>query len=227
MGDPRKIRKKYQTPGHPWQRARIEEERTLMKEYGFKNKREIWKMNSFLRHAKAQAKMLVTQTDVQGERERKLLLSRLQRLGLLKTESSLDSILSITLRDVLERRLQTQVYRKTLASSVDQARQLITHQHIMIGGKTVTSPCYVVPLVDEASIVYHPHSSFSNADHPERVAMLVTKKTKTPRPDNGDTKGERGRFAGRKPQRQRQKQAHRQKEGATDHNAPGMRKVHG
>ncbi|MBI5397897.1 30S ribosomal protein S4 [Candidatus Woesearchaeota archaeon] len=199
MGDPRKIRKKYQTPGHPWQRARIEEERTLMKEYGFKNKREIWKMNSFLRYAKAQAKTLVTRIDVQGERERNLLLSRLQRLGLLKTENSLDAILSITLRDVLERRLQTQVYRKMLASSVDQARQLITHQHIMIAGKTVDSPSYMVPVVEEASIVYHPYSSFANAEHPERVMLLASKKAKPPRPDNRETKKERGRFVGRRP----------------------------
>jgi small subunit ribosomal protein S4 len=178
MGDPRKIRKKFQTPGHPWQRARIEEEKTLVKEYGFKNKREIWKMGSFLRYAKAQSKKLVTRTDVQGERERKLLLTRLQRLGLLKEDASLDAILSISLRDVLERRLQTQVFKRAMASSVDQARQMITHQHITVAGKTITSPSYLVPLSEEALIAYHQSSAFVSGEHPERVAMLTAKETR-------------------------------------------------
>ena len=41
MGNPKRHRKKYSTPAHPWQRARIEEERELSKEYGFKNKKEM------------------------------------------------------------------------------------------------------------------------------------------------------------------------------------------
>ena len=40
MGDPRKLRKKYYPPSHPWQKIRIDEEKILMKDYGFKNKKE-------------------------------------------------------------------------------------------------------------------------------------------------------------------------------------------
>ena len=32
MGDPKKLRKKYQTPAHPWNKTRIEEEKILVKE---------------------------------------------------------------------------------------------------------------------------------------------------------------------------------------------------
>ena len=45
MGDPRKTRKKYDTPQHPWQKERMDQESVFLKEYGLKNKKEIWKMN--------------------------------------------------------------------------------------------------------------------------------------------------------------------------------------
>ncbi|WP_231434132.1 hypothetical protein [Candidatus Nanopusillus massiliensis] len=35
-------RKTWESPGHLWQKDRIEEERQLLKQYGLKNKREIW-----------------------------------------------------------------------------------------------------------------------------------------------------------------------------------------
>ena len=59
MGDPRKTRRKYKGPGHPWERWRIEEERVIKKDYGLKNKREIWKANSELRRLNAQSKKLI------------------------------------------------------------------------------------------------------------------------------------------------------------------------
>ena len=41
MGDPRKARKQYRTPSHPWQKVRLEDESKLAVEYGLKNKKEI------------------------------------------------------------------------------------------------------------------------------------------------------------------------------------------
>ena len=52
MGDPKKQRKKYTTPRHPWQRDRLDEERQLLKDYGLKNKKELWKFESLLRKFK-------------------------------------------------------------------------------------------------------------------------------------------------------------------------------
>ena len=46
MGSPKKQRKKYSKPSHPWQKARIEEEKALKKEYSFKNKKELIVFNS-------------------------------------------------------------------------------------------------------------------------------------------------------------------------------------
>ncbi len=39
MGQPRKSRKKYNTPPHPWNAERIKNENKLMTKYGLKNKK--------------------------------------------------------------------------------------------------------------------------------------------------------------------------------------------
>ncbi|MBW2997206.1 30S ribosomal protein S4 [Candidatus Woesearchaeota archaeon] len=175
MGDPKRHKKKYSAPAHPWQKARIEEEKELLKEYGFKNKNEIWKMVSFLRAAAAQAKKLVTLSGPQAEKEKELLLSRLKRYGLLSPEAGLADILSISLRDVLERRLQTQVYKKNLANSVNQSRQFITHEHVCIGGRVITSPSYLVSISEESQISFRHSSHLSDTEHPERIAARKVK----------------------------------------------------
>jgi small subunit ribosomal protein S4 len=203
MGDPKKHRKKYSTPGHPWQRARIEEERTLMEEYGFKNKKEIWKMNSFLRGATAQAKKLVTLSGPQAEKEKTLLLTRLRRYGLLSQEAMLADILSISLRDVLERRFQTQVYKKGMANTMNQARQFITHEHVCIGGKVVTSPSYLIPISEESQISFRNNSKLNDPENPERAAATKAKenpveKKKKPSSEKSEFGGrDRGRGKGR------------------------------
>src|SRR3989344_8767310 len=117
MGDPKKSRKKFNSPPHPWIRERIEEERGLVKEYGLKNKREIWKMESMVKDYRDQAKKLISLHTAQSAKERQLLLEKLRKYGLVKDTNSLDPVLDLTLRDILERRLQTQDFRKGLAHS--------------------------------------------------------------------------------------------------------------
>jgi len=53
------------------------------------------------------------------------------------------------------------VYRKGLATTVYQARQLVVHGHIAIRGRRVTSPGYLVPRDEEDSIAYAPGSPFA------------------------------------------------------------------
>ena len=50
MGYPGKNRKSYDTPKHPWQAARIAAEVELVKKYGLRNKREVWKAHSDLKN---------------------------------------------------------------------------------------------------------------------------------------------------------------------------------
>ncbi|MBI5064925.1 30S ribosomal protein S4 [Candidatus Woesearchaeota archaeon] len=175
MGDIKKITNKYSTPRHPWERARIEEEKKVLLEYGLKNKTEIWKMNSVLKEFTGQAKKLIALRTDQANKEKQLLLQKLQKLDLMTDKAGLDDVLTLNLRDVLERRLQTLVFRKNLARSVRQARQFIIHEHIKIGDRIVSSPAYLVSEGEEAGISFTPKSKLSNADHPMRVEKKPSK----------------------------------------------------
>ena len=50
MGHPKKPKKQYSKPGHPWEAERIKEEASLRREYGMTNKKEIWRATSKLRN---------------------------------------------------------------------------------------------------------------------------------------------------------------------------------
>jgi small subunit ribosomal protein S4 len=171
MGDPRQIRKKYATPSHPWQKLRIEEEAVLMKEYGFKNKTELWKLNSKLNNIKSQVKDLIPRKDKTAEQQKLDLIARLQKLGLLKETAILEDILAINLKDLCERRLQTLVFKKELAHSVKQARQFIVHEHVFVGDKKITSPSFIVNAQQETTIKFADNSPLFSEDHPERVQL--------------------------------------------------------
>ena len=177
MGDTKKHRKKYNTPNHPWQKERIEEEKTLIKEYGLKNKKEIWKFTTMLKNFKAQAKKLVVSHSEQAEKEKENLLKRLYKYNLLEEGRGLASVLEISLKDVLERRLQTQLMRKGLARTVRQARQMITHSHIMVGDMKIDAPSYLVTVQEENRIAFAPNSNFFDAEHPERSGESKPKAT--------------------------------------------------
>ena len=178
MGDPRKLRKQYTAPSHPWERARIEKERGIMKSYAPKNKLEIWKMDSIVKSCKDQAKKLSALRTKQAEKEQKLLLDRLFRMGLIEENSTLENILTLKLEDVMERRLQTMVMKRGLARSMTQARQFITHGHIRVGDTVMTSPSYLVKRSEEGAISFRPASRLSDPEHPERKAEKKPKISK-------------------------------------------------
>ena len=75
--------------------------------------------------------------------------------------ATLDEILGLGVESILERRLQTIVYRKGLAKTIHQARQLIAHGHIAISGQKVRSPGYLVHRDEEDLIDYAPTSPFA------------------------------------------------------------------
>ena len=168
MGDPKKRRKQYSTPNHPWQKERLVTEEPLIKAYGLKNKKELWKAQSTLRSFRTQAKKVSSTVTEQSVKEQEQLLLRLRRLGVLKAESRLDDVLTLTLHDVLERRLQTIVYRKGLAKSMNQSRQFITHEHIIINGVKIKAPGHLVTVDELTQITFRPSSTLADPEHPER-----------------------------------------------------------
>lgn len=152
MGDPKKQKKKFSTPSHPWQKERIEAEKEILKQYGLKRKYEIWKMDSTLRKFLNRAKTLIAQRTAQSELEKRQLLERLNSLGLLKKDSKVEDVLNLTLKDLMERRLQTLLTRKQMARTMMQAREFITHEHVAIGDRKVTAPSYLVTVKEEPGI---------------------------------------------------------------------------
>ena len=50
MGDPKFSRKSYDTPSHPWQGERIKAENEVVRQFGLKNKTEVWKADTLLRN---------------------------------------------------------------------------------------------------------------------------------------------------------------------------------
>lgn len=169
MGAPRKQRSKFSGPSHPWNKARIDEEKEISRDYGFRNKSEIWKVNSLLRNFRTQAKQIIATRTEQAEKEKELLLKKLRNLGILNQDSTIESVLGLTMKDILERRLQSVVYRKGLARTMLQARQMIVHEHICVGENKITSPGYLVRLSEEGQIKFCSSSSFEDEMHPERV----------------------------------------------------------
>jgi small subunit ribosomal protein S4 len=107
------------------------------------------------------------------------LVARLKKIGILDETAVLDDVLDLTIEDILERRLQTIVFRKGLAKTIQQCRQLITHGHIAIGNQRVTTPSYVVTKDEESQITYSSRSSLANPSHPIRQATSVAGPTET------------------------------------------------
>jgi small subunit ribosomal protein S4 len=173
MGYPGKNHKAYQTPKRPFEKTRIEEETRIVIEYGLRNKREIWKAQSTLRKYRKGARDLLALKSSGTEQalydlKQSELINSLQRLGLLGPDADIDDILSLKVQAQLERRLQTMVYRRGLARSPKQARQLITHGHIAIGGRRVSIPGYRVSRLEEAQVGYYGKSPFTADTHAER-----------------------------------------------------------
>jgi small subunit ribosomal protein S4 len=178
MGDPKFTKKKFSAPPHPWQKSRIDEEKQLIKEFGLKNKKEVWKMSTIAKNFADQAKKLTASRTEQSKKETEQLLGKLYSLSLLPKGSSVDDVLGLTIKDILERRLQTLVFKKGLARSVTQARQFITHRHITVAGKIITSPSYIVSSAEEAGISFIVKSALADADHPERSVEKQVQKPK-------------------------------------------------
>ena len=164
--------KLYETPNHPFQGERISEESGLLGQYGLKNKEELWRAQSELRSYRREARELLgrAQGDAEAaESESDEFLTRLQRLGILNEEDGLDDILSLDVTDVLERRLQTVVYRKGYANTPEQARQFISHGHIVMGDRRVTEPSAKVLVAEEDDVGFDSASPLTDELHPERA----------------------------------------------------------
>ncbi len=138
--------KTYSKPKRPFDKVRIDEEAEIKKEFGLKNKKEIWKAEARIKSIRERAKKLISA----DEKEQNDLFARLKKIGL--EVNSIADVLSLNKEDYLKRRLQTIVVNKKLTTTTKSARQLITHKRILVDGKIVDSPSYIVPVKLEGKI---------------------------------------------------------------------------
>ena len=106
MGKPKFSRKQYVTPSHPWQEDRIKAENELIKKYGLKNKREVWKAQTRLRKYRGQARELLAKVrtgEIQSKKESDQLLMHLNRMSILPPNSTLDDVLALETESILSR----------------------------------------------------------------------------------------------------------------------------
>ena len=109
------------------------------------------------------------------------LIRRMVRLGLLKeNEKKLDYVLGLTLSQIMERRLQTLVFKRKLANSVHHARVLIRQRHISVGKQLVNIPSFLVRVSSEQHIQFAPTSVIKTGK------MGRTKKKKSKKGAAGD-----------------------------------------
>ena len=158
MGDPRRLRKKYKKPRHPFQKTRILEELEFLGKYGLRNKTEFWKMRSKLANWRNIARQSRALPEERAKEVQQILLKKLNRLGIIGSEAEFEDVLLLTVEDVLKRRLQTLVFEKGLAKTIYHARQLIVHCHIQVSHKKITSPSYLVKAEEENLITYAANS---------------------------------------------------------------------
>ena len=142
--------KKYSKPKRPFDKARILEEVQIKKEFGLKNKREIWKADAQIKAIREKAKKLIPKTAEEQEK----LFERLSKIGL--KVNSIADVLSLDKTDYLKRRLQSVVLKKRIATTPKGARQLIVHKKILVNNQIINSPSYIVPLALEDKINLKP-----------------------------------------------------------------------
>jgi small subunit ribosomal protein S4 len=174
MGDPKKKHKRYTVPKRPYDQDNLLEELRILGAYGLRNKRELWRHRTFLSRIRRMSREKLSMDPVEraeGERE---MIRKAHNLGLIDERATLEDVLSLRIEDIMERRLQTVIFRRDMAKSLFQARQLITHGHISIAGRKVKAPSYLVTLEDEVRIDYSNSSPLALKEHPIRKELVVS-----------------------------------------------------
>ena len=158
MGDPKNPRRAWRKPKRPLNYDLKMEELKTLGTFGLRTKRELWKAHTKLSSVRHQARsLLALQQEVREEKE-PILMKSLARIGLVSSDATLDDVLNLKVNDLLDRRLQTQVFKKFGFKTPYQARQAVVHGHIMIGDRVVNLPSYTVTTGEEDKISFTPES---------------------------------------------------------------------
>ena len=139
-------KKRFVRPKKAFEKIRIKEENEIMQQYALKNKKEIWKTIAKVNYYRRRAKILAKEK----LDEQEILFGKLRALGL--NIKGIPDVLALSIHDLLRRRLPVIVTKKNLSQSPRHARQMIIHKKVLINGKAINSPSYLVPLNEENQI---------------------------------------------------------------------------
>ncbi len=175
MGDPKRIRRKYEKTKMMWNKERIEREHGLRDHYGLSNMHELWKATTEIGKIRRNVREVRA-----GRVEPSVgsnIIARLVRYGVVKSGATLDDLLVVSPEAILDRRLQSIVFKKGMSKSIKQARQLIVHGFVAIDGRRADAPGYLVTRDEEGKIDYYKRI---NLDHQAKQGA-----TAAPQPSAG------------------------------------------
>ena len=161
MGDTKNFRRVWKKPKRPLNFDLKMEELKILGTFGLKTKRELWKARTELSRVRNQARSLLALRQDVRDREEPILLKSLSRVGYVEPDATLDDVLNLELSDLFSRRLQTVVQKKFFFKTPYQARQAVSHGHILIGDRIVNIPSYVVSVDEESKVKLTTESIFN------------------------------------------------------------------
>merc|ERR1712241_873019 len=180
--------KTFKKPRRPFEKERLDAELKIVGEYGLRNKHELWRIQMVLSKLRKTARELLTLAEDDPKRifDANALMKRMYKYGFLdESQTKLDYVLALTAQDVLERRLQTLVFKLGLAKSIHHARVLIRQRHIRVGKQVVNVPSFIVRLDSQKHIDFSLKSLFGGG-RAGRVKRKNAKKGKGGDDDDDD-----------------------------------------
>ena len=161
MGDTKNFRRVWKKPKRPLNFDLKMDELKILGTFGLKTKRELWKARTELSRVRNQARSLLALRQDVREQKEPILMNSLSKVGYVQSDATLDDVLNLEINDLLGRRLQTIVQKKFYFKTPYQARQAVSHGHVLIGDQIVNIPSYLVNVDEEEKVKLTSESVFN------------------------------------------------------------------
>ena len=161
MGDTKNFRRVWKKPKRPLNFDLKMDELKILGTFGLKTKRELWKARTELSRVRNQARSLLALRQDVREQKEPILMNSLSKVGYVQSDAVLDDVLNLEINDLLGRRLQTIVQKKFYFKTPYQARQAVSHGHVLIGDQIVNIPSYIVKVDEEDKVKLTSESVFN------------------------------------------------------------------
>ena len=161
MGDTKNFRRVWKKPKRPLNFDLKMDELKILGTFGLKTKRELWKTRTELSRVRNQARSLLALSQDVREQKEPILMNSLSKVGYVQSDAVLDDVLNLEINDLLGRRLQTIVQKKFYFKTPYQARQAVSHGHVLIGDQIVNIPSYLVKVDEEDKVKLTSESVFN------------------------------------------------------------------